>query len=825
MELLAPAGNWDSLVAALANGADAVYLGGQQFSARQSAANFSDEDLSRAVELARLRDKQIYLTINTLIDESEFGSVLDYAWSVYRLGVNAIIVQDLGLLNALRQAIPDLRIHASTQMTIHNSEGARLLMDMGVARIVLARELTLQDIARIKHDVPEMEFEVFTHGALCFSYSGQCLFSSMVGGRSGNRGRCAQPCRLPYQLLKGPQTALEVVPTPGKHLLSPSDLCLLDYLPDLAAAGVHSLKIEGRMKRPEYVAVVTAVYRQALDLLQARSDYHPAPEWKTQLMQIFNRSLTPGHTIPGSHNVLSMSRPNNRGVYIGRVAAQQGDRTTIKLSESLSLGDGVEVWVGQGKGPAAIVKEILYNGERVSQGHRGQVVTIPLKGRAAPDDRVFKTHDQALAVHTDESMKRAAQYKYPIDIKVVIAEGRPLEIILGDDRGHQVAVLGSHPAVHAKDRPLEEAVIIEKISRIGNTPFEIRSVHIDYPGSLIIPFSDLNDTRRRALDALLTVCLGLPQPGAEAEERFHQVKHGYRAVHRKKKSSMPLLTAVVGGCDEAQKAIMAGADRVYLALDGIGSKPPGMEQMADLIGWARQRGAELVPVLPRIQKPGELDVWQPLTTIDLPSVMAGNLGAVQWCVDHHLPCRADYSLNLFNPASIGWLLDKGLLGGCLSPELNLNQLKSFQHVEKSEILVHGDLILMVSQCCVIREGTQATEGKCAGLCRKHDYALRDEKGYIFPIATDQHCRCYVFNSRRLCLLDALDQVLEIGCEALRIEARRGTAAETAETVAMYHRALQELQRGKRVDLDLMRRVLEQKQGFRTTRGHFFRGVL
>lgn len=825
MELLAPAGNWDALVAALANGADAVYLGGQQFSARQSAANFSDEDLVRAIEFARLRDKQIYVTLNTLIDHSEFNAVLDYAWSIYRMGVNALIVQDVGLLHALRQAIPDMRIHASTQMTIHNSEGARLLMDMGAARIVLARELTLQDIARIKHDVPDMEFEVFVHGALCFSYSGQCLFSSMVGGRSGNRGRCAQPCRLPYQLLKGPQTVPEVIPTPGRHLLSPSDLCLLDYLPDLAAAGVHSLKIEGRMKRPEYVAVVTGVYRQALDLLQDGADYHPAPEWKTQLMQIFNRSLTPGHTVPGSHHVLSMSRPNNRGVYIGRVASQQGEKTTIKLSESLSLGDGVEVWVGQGKGPAAIVKEIIYNGERVSQGHRGQLVTIPLPGRAAPDDRVFKTHDQSLAAHTDESMKRALQYKYPIDMRVVITEGRPLEIMLRDDHGHQVNVKGSHPAAHAQDHPLEETVILEKISRIGNTPFAIRSVHLDYPGSLIIPFSDLNDTRRRAVDALLNQCLGLPQPGAEAEERFHQVKGNYRNIYRKKKRSMPLLTAAVGGCEEAQKAIVAGADRVYLALDGMGAKPPGMEQIADLIGWARQRGAELVPALPRIQKPGELDGWEPLTAMNAPSIMAGNLGAVQWCLDHRLSCRADYSLNLFNPASMGWLLEKGLLGGCLSPELNLNQLQGFQHLDNSEILVHGDLILMVSQCCVIREGTQAGDGKCAGWCRKGHYALRDEKGYVFPIATDQHCRFYVFNSRRLCLLDALDQVLEIGCEALRIEARRQTADETAETVAMYRRALQELQRGKRVDLDLMRKLLEQKQGFRTTRGHFFRGVL
>jgi putative protease len=278
MELLAPAGGRDAFFAAIENGADAVYIGGTSFSARQSAENFDNEQIKAAVDYAHLRDRKIYVTVNTLIDNNEFSEVLDYIYTLHNKSVDAIIVQDLGLMNAVRKTMPSVRIHASTQMTIHNAEGVNFLREQGIKRIVLARELSRDDLSAIRRETGDVELEIFVHGALCYCYSGQCLFSSIVGGRSGNRGRCAQPCRLGYDLYSGKRAARLDLEGQGRHLLSPADLCLLDYLGEIKKVGVTSLKIEGRMKRPEYVAIVTRIYREVLDKLQDSPNYEPSAE-------------------------------------------------------------------------------------------------------------------------------------------------------------------------------------------------------------------------------------------------------------------------------------------------------------------------------------------------------------------------------------------------------------------------------------------------------------------------------------------------------------------------------------------------------------------
>ena len=356
MELLAPAGNWQALVAAIENGANAVYLGGPAFNARHSAENFTMEMIKQAVEYAHLRKVKVYVTVNTLLHTHELDTVLDYVFELYSSDIDAIIVQDLGLLSLLRDLLPDLTIHASTQMTVHNVEGVKLLEQQGVKRVVLARELLLQEINHISKNT-SAELELFVHGALCYSYSGQCLFSSMVGGRSGNRGRCAQPCRLPYTLYseRGGKQSLE-----GKYLLSPSDLNLIDYLSAIQESGVHSLKIEGRLKRPEYVAIVTRSYRQMLDHLLDGDGKPDSEVLKGEMAGIFNRDFSPGYFDPQVLKRLSTQRPNNRGVYIGQVISRNSDgRTAIYLQEeSLSIGDGIEIWVSHGRNHSFLLERM-----------------------------------------------------------------------------------------------------------------------------------------------------------------------------------------------------------------------------------------------------------------------------------------------------------------------------------------------------------------------------------------------------------------------------------------------------------------------------------
>ncbi|MDF2523853.1 MAG: peptidase, partial [Clostridiales bacterium] len=367
IELLAPAGDWDAFIAAVESGADAVYLGGKLFNARQFAGNFDNEHLKKALDYAHVRGINIYLTLNTLLTDSEIKQAVDYVEEAYLMGIDGVIVQDLGFAGFLRKYIPQLDLHASTQMTVYNPEGVKVLEQLGFKRVVLARELTIEEINRIVKNT-SIEVEVFNHGALCVSYSGQCLMSSMIGGRSGNRGKCAQPCRLPYQLL---QNGKVVENKSGRYLLSTKDICSLNELDKLINTGIRSLKIEGRMKNPEYVATVVKTYRKYLDMLQDRnvdnSKYKVEKQDMRDITQIFNRGgFTTGYLNgkPGK-DLMSYEKPKNWGVLLGEVISYDNysKLVTIKLSEDIAIGDGMEIWNEDEESPGTIVTEIKVNGK------------------------------------------------------------------------------------------------------------------------------------------------------------------------------------------------------------------------------------------------------------------------------------------------------------------------------------------------------------------------------------------------------------------------------------------------------------------------------
>lgn len=827
MELLAPAGSWTAFLAAIKNGADAVYIGGKNFSARQYAENFDIKQIDRAVEYAHLRGKKVYVAVNTLVDNSEFSAVLDYIWELYECNTDGIIVQDLGLLNAVRRIIPMIRVHASTQMTVHNAEGVQFLKELGATRVILSREMSLDELRIIRHEAEDVEIEVFVHGALCFSYSGQCLFSSIVGGRSGNRGRCAQPCRLAYDLHASKRKPRLKTPGKGRYLLSPADLCLVDYLLEMKKIGIASLKIEGRVKRPEYVAVVTRVYREVLDMIQSNPDYKVPEELKKDLLKVFNRNFTSGHFTGNRTGFLSTKRPNNRGIYVGRVADQDKDfNTSIRLSDTVNIGDGLEIWVSKGKTPAFIVKEMQVSGKPAASAQSGDIVNMRVNSRVSPGDRVFKTHDDALLSEAARSYQE--ENKITVDAEVYLHLGEPLWLVLSDEQGNRVDAFSRSNAQVADRHPLDQSVLTEKIGRLGNSPFRLRKCTVYSDGNLMIPFSEINDTRRRAVEELIQLKTEGYRRAPADKGTYQSLKEKYlsSAGSEKSEAQIPVLSIAVSGVKEACSAVEAGADRVYIALEGIGRQQKiGLNELRELIAWAVERRSEIVPALPRIQKPGNIKDWENLLDTGCMTVMAGNLGALKWCIDKKINTIADYSLNIFNSYSFRYLLELGVQGSCLSPELNFLQLHEFEDIEKAEIIVHGEIILMVSEYCMLSDVLGRAGEKCPGYCRQDDYYIQDEKGYKFPLATDAYCRFYIFNSRTLCLIDDLDQVLSLGLGSIRIESRRSSCQQIESTVTMYRKALDELARGKKVDLGWYKEQLACVSSSPFTKCHYYRGVL
>ena len=375
----------ECLKAAVQNGADAIYVGLDNFSARASAKNFTLDELKNAIDYAHLRNVKIHLTLNTLVKNDEFNEIIEYITVLYQYGLDAVIVQDLGLAKFLMNNFPKLPVHASTQMTIHNLDGVLEVEKLGFSRVVLSRETSLNDIKYIRNH-SNIEIETFIHGALCISYSGQCLFSSLVGSRSGNRGKCAGACRLPYELLEDKNIIDK------GYLLSPRDMCGLEYIPELINAGVCSFKIEGRMKNPEYVAIVTRIYRKYIDMfLNCSDDYKIAPEDRKNLLQVFNRGeFSTGHLSSDSNkDLIFKEKPNNIGIYIGHISNYNEKKglITLKLNETISIGDGIGI---DGEDYKYTISELMEKSTNIPTANKGQIVQIGrMKGNIKIGSKVY----------------------------------------------------------------------------------------------------------------------------------------------------------------------------------------------------------------------------------------------------------------------------------------------------------------------------------------------------------------------------------------------------------------------------------------------------
>ncbi len=511
MELLAPAGSIEALHAAVKGGADAVYLGGTRFSSRQYAKNFDNRQLEESTDYCHRFGIKIYVTVNTLLANDELEEAADFIGQIHRMGVDGVIIQDLGLLHIIRQAFPGMAVHASTQMTIHNTQGVKALEEMGFKRVVLARELSIEEITRIAADT-DIELEVFVHGALCLCYSGQCLMSSLIGGRSGNRGCCAQPCRMAYTLMDREGNKVK---TQGRYLLSAKDICTLACLAGFKRAGVTSLKIEGRMKKPEYVSLVTSAYRKAIDSLDEATNMQDDMD---KLMLAYNRGgFWPGYAFDNNiKQLIAPEKPDNWGLYIGRVKSYDGKtgRLVLKLARDISLGDGIEIWKDSENSTGMVIRSIHVNGRPTKRATAGQTIELKVQKGLKEPYLVYKTFDRELAAQAaDINIPR----NIPVYGKIVINMGcRPL-LDLWDDRGNRVRVEGNIQAQAAVNKALTQEVVKKQLSKMGGTAFNLEELDIELSDNVSLPVRELNDIRRRALSLLMEKRLGINKDGAKVE--------------------------------------------------------------------------------------------------------------------------------------------------------------------------------------------------------------------------------------------------------------------------------------------------------------------
>ena len=494
-EVLSPVGSMASLYAAIEGGCDAVYLAGKLFGARAFADNFSNEELIFAINYSHKYGVKVYVTTNTLVYDSEIPAFIKYIEFLYTNNVDAIIIQDIGMFDLVHKTFPDLEIHISTQMHIHNQEGVELVKSLGASRVVLARETPIDLVKKIR-SIPDIELEIFVHGALCISYSGQCLMSSLIGGRSGNRGTCAQCCRQPYELFCN-----DIKISKDNYLLSTRDLCTIEHIGELIEAGVDSLKIEGRMKRPEYVYLVTKLYRKAVDSYIETGKVQVTEEEINDLKKIFNRNYTKGFLFNTSNDkFMNTFRPNHMGVKVGNVLSVDKNRVRIRLLDDLNLNDGIRFVKNGFEDVGMNVQQMFQNNNKVTSAKKNEVITLLVKDDVQVNSKVLKTTDYNQLKELDRIIQEQNR-KVNVDVSIKAHLGKPIEMVISD---------GFNTVSNTSEYVISEAIkntasyddIKKQIFRTGNTIYNINNFDLVYDDNIFIPIKSLNDLRRDTLDKL-----------------------------------------------------------------------------------------------------------------------------------------------------------------------------------------------------------------------------------------------------------------------------------------------------------------------------------
>ena len=795
-ELLAPAGGPDALRAAIANGADAVYLGVELLNARRSAENFNLATLAETCRFAHIRGVRVYLTANVVVLQSEIATALDLVDRAWEAGVDAVIVQDLGLLWAVRQGLPHVRVHSSTQMNAHNTATLHTLATLGVKRVTLAREVSVSEIAGFV-SAADVEVESFVHGALCMCYSGQCLISSLIGRRSANRGLCAQPCRLPYELVDAFGTVLA---TPGAHLLSPKDLAGIAILPQLVASGVSALKIEGRMKSAEYVALVTGVYRAALDRAIADPDSYVVREGEQAVLgESFSRGFSEAYLLDERGNeMMSYQRPNNRGVLVGRVSSTGIGTATIALDTSLEAGDTVEFWTSAGRF-AQPAGRMTFEGSAHDVAPAGAKAQLHVEQPVGAGDRVFRVRNAALSAAAARTFDDADSIM-PIDLvfRVTVVAGQPLSVTVTDSAERTGSAQGAE-VEPARTKAVTAEEVTEHVGRLGGTPYRAASWELELSPNVGVGFSALHHVRRDALAAYEEQLLA---PWASRRATSPAVPRVQAASKRKREQT--LLAVAVADEPTAIACLAAGADRALVP--------------TTVLGAPRELAAGVVPSLARIAHDREVASALAWATAGR-RVVVGNLGVLAKAAGQGAFAESDWSLNAVNPHSIAQLAELGAERAWLSPELSGRQVADLAAASPlpTGVTVYGRQELMVTEHCILM-----SEGECdrrCGACerRASRRVLRDRKGYEFPVVTDVTGRSHLYNSVPLDLASELGDITAAGVSAVRLDLELETAESAAQITRRFRELLEQLSLGVALPA--------RDKSAATTSGHYFRGIL
>ena len=814
IELLAPAGTWEALEAAVNAGADAVYMGGKAFGARAYASNFDEEEMARAVYFAHMHRVRIFITVNTLVDDSEMETLANYLMFLNNVGVDGLIVQDVGVIRLCQKICPELPLHASTQMTVTNSGGVNFSKGIGLERTVLARELSLKEIKAACECGTEIE--TFIHGALCVCYSGQCLMSSLIGGRSGNRGRCAQPCRLPYALYDAKDNDMLKGKDAGQYLLSPKDMNTLQILPELIEAGVCSYKIEGRMKRPEYVAVVVDAYRRAMDSYKEGKFEVPAEDL-ANIEQIFNRDFTTAYMEgrPGK-TMMSDRRPNNRGVLVGRVVKldKAKNKAVVKLDKELHMGDGLEFWVSVGGRVGTTLTDMRVNGQPVETARVGQQVMIDVPQGVRMNDRVFRTLDAKLMAYAGQFFGPDSKQRIYIDAKVVAHLGEPMKITLTDEEGNMGYGETNFIVEEARKRALDEAGIRKQIDRLGTTEYGLANLELDIDDNIMVPMSEMNEARRIA-------CEALDKARLEAFAPSRKPVHSYNEAlvlpgHKLNKSTK--VTVHCDSLDKVNAALEAGAERILFGGDCFNHINPTDDHYRRAVEMVHKAGREIAIATPRIVHEAQLNYFKRLFNLfdelKVDYVYISNNGLWNMAQGKSFKPWADMSLNIFNNQSLQFWKEHGAQGGTISCELTMGQVEHLAQVSPMpiECMAQGRIEMMVSEYCVGGSFLgELHKGACTFNCGTPLF-LGDRKDARFPVVGDQFCHMHVMNAHELSMLTSAAHMQDSGVASLRIDARMYEPKQVRDLVYMYKNVL-----GGAYE------VTENLPG--TTRGHYFRGVM
>ncbi len=815
--------------AAVANGADAVYLGASKFNARDEGAQLSLDDLAVACQIAHGRGVRIYMTLNTLVKPAELQDCLAYLGECIERGIDAAIVQDIGLVRLIQAVYPGFEIHGSTQMTVHDASGARVMQRLGVERVVLARENTLDDIRAIRAEVPDLGLESFVHGALCIAYSGQCFMSGMISERSANRGSCAQSCRKDY-VLTDIDSGAEL---DRGYLISAKDLGAFDHLADLATAGIVCLKVEGRKKKPEYVATVTKGYRTWLDRV-AHGDTAPPPFDETQpLVQIFSRGFTGGmYGGRAGRHYVTRTQPDNRGLELGVVVSQSAGELVVDVRVPIAVGDGLGFEPpdgGHADSVGCAVDAVRTLHERNGQWRQ----SIATRLFVSPGWRVFRTSDGALLAEARASYRALAGDPAPrrvrLDVRVFGAAGAPLKAVFAAD-GEDVTEVSDATLAPASKRAIDSVLLRDQMGRLGETPFVLGDLDASgLGGGLFLPVSELNRLRQRATEAL-TQRRDWARDAvlAERDERIARAvtmpahASGYSGAHGAAKRPAHTLAAEVFDLDDARAAAGAGATDVVV--DPFLRHPaPPRSRVVALARELAAQGVHLRLRLPSVVRPEERRSVQPWLDLDLP-LLSGHLGLVAECGGAGRDIVADYAVNCFNAHTAREMFAMGARRITASVELTADEITQMVAPWDGagfEVFLFGRPEGMLLEHCVLSAAFDREPTTCRDLCvQQHaNVELTDPTGYRFPLATDSACRNRLLHSRPVDGSAYLPRLWRAGVRSYRAVFNvRGD--QVAAIVGAYHGALQALATGESPSIDAVRALL----GDRYTRGHFARAV-